>query len=144
MLRRRSLLDFFIDSVLYPEVYYIPRKAHRCKNGECRCKKNKEEKSFAATPISWTEETNNWYMTINAPDADIRVDEGGLDVSYEYEEKVGNATVHKKSKFFVTYPSNSKTDTLKAKRLGEKAILVTIDKEVVDEPKDTRKRLTIE
>ncbi len=143
MLFDRFLINYLFDSAFMPEYYFTLKKPHNCKNGNCKCEKKKDE-TFATTPISWIEETNNWYMTISAPDADIRVDEGGLDVSYEYEEKVGNATVHKKSKFFVTYPSNSKTDTLKAKRLGEKAILITIDKEVVDEPKDTRKRLTIE
>ena len=143
MLFNGFLINYLLDSVFAPEYYFTLKKPHHCKNGECKCEKRKNE-AFATTPISWTEETNNWYMTINAPDADIRVDEGGLDVSYEYEEKVGNTTVHKKSKFFVTYPSNSKPDTLKAKRLGEKAILLTIDKDVVEEPKDTRRRLTIE
>lgn len=143
MLFNGILINYLLDSVFTPDYYFTPRKPHRCENGECKCEK-KNEKTFASTPISWTEETNNWYMTISAPDADIRVDEDGLEVSYEYDEKTENSTVHKKSKFFVTYPSNSKTDTLRAKRLGEKAILVTIDKDVVEEPKDTRKRLTIE
>lgn len=143
MLFNGFLINYLLDSVFTPEYYFTLKKPHQCKNGECKCEKRKN-KAFATAPISWTEETNNWYMTISAPDADIRVDEGGLDVSYEYEEKVGNTTVHKKRKFFVTYPSNSKTDTLKAKRLGEKAILITIDKDVVEEAKDTRRRLTIE
>ena len=93
------------------------------------------------TTNSWKEEKNNWYFTITAPDADIRVDEKGVDVSYEYSEVDEHHSLKKSQKFFVNYPDNSKPETIKARRVGDK-IVVTVDKKEVVE--DTRRKLTIE
>jgi hypothetical protein len=89
----------------------------------------------------WKEEKNNWYFTVSAPDADIRVDEKGVDVSYEYSKETENGSLKKSQQFFMTYPINSKPETIKARRVNDN-IIVTVDKKVVEE--DTRRKLTIE
>ena len=141
------LFDFFFGGRGY-DTFHVVRPQHRCKKGECKCEKKREEApvmghTFTAN-TTWREETNNWYISISAPDADIRVDEKGIDVSYEYTEKTDHGSFSKSQKFFVTFPENSKPETVRAKRLGEKAIVVTVDKKVVEDPKDIRRRLTIE
>ena len=96
---------------------------------------------FNTTINKWKEEKGNWYFTITAPDADIRVDEKGVDVSYEISETSEHHSLKQSQKFFVTYPTNSRPETIKARRVGDN-IVVTVDKNVIEE--DTRRKLTIE
>lgn len=141
MLFNSLLINYLFNSLFESDVYFTSERPRRCKNGKCSCEKKQEK---CVTTTSWKEEEKNWYITITAPDADIRVDENGIDVSYSYEEKTEHGHKVLSKQFKTTFPTNSQPETVRAKRMGDKVIIITVDKAVIAVPKDTRRKLTIE
>ena len=141
---RHLLRDLFLfndHDVFFKPKFILVNKKPTTKNDEAETNAPVSFKDSIFSLNKWKEEKNNWYFTISASDADLRVDDRGVDVSYEYFEETEHSSLKKFQKFFMTYPINSKPETIKARRVND-SIIVTVDKKVVEE--DTRRKLTIE
>lgn len=91
--------------------------------------KNTKEETKTNNFYKWCEADNNWYMTIPSIDADITVDDKGVEIITNINDDKNDFYISSINKVYKTFPENTVIDSISAKKVGDYTIITILKKE---------------
>lgn len=132
---KQTIFDLLFGDMFYENSLML-NEGNKMPYHKCCCKDN--------DVFQWNEHKTHWEMIINAPKAEIVLDNEFMEVTvnYEFETDGFKEAYHSHRK--VSFPQNSIPETMKAEKVNNHIVL-KVDKAVInEEPKDDRRRIVIE